>query len=133
MTPPRHLPAPACALALILLLAGCSGGMPQPPARAAATDVEMNAIGLVETAGDFRRAIVGQTLRGNGTEVVIARGGALVGTRAGRPFAGTWEFTRGLFCHSMTGEVRRAEDRTCARAVLHRNRVHLAPVPTADR
>lgn len=123
---PRALPM--LLLAALALLAGCAAPLQRPPETADATDIRRHDLALIERGGDFRREVVGRSFGGDRAEIVIAPGGALIGTYDGRPFAGSWEFRRGLFCHSMTPKVRRAPDRTCARPIIRGDTLLLAPV-----
>lgn len=76
----------------------------------------------------FESAIVGHTLQGDGVDVTVLDGGALVGTHLGAPFVGAWEYRRGLFCTSLSGErIRDAVDRACYRAAVDGRQVTLVP------
>lgn len=76
----------------------------------------------------FETAIVGQTLQGDGVDVTVLDDGALVGTHLGVPFVGSWEYRRGLFCTSLTGDrVDEAPDRTCYRAAVDGRQITLVP------
>ena len=76
----------------------------------------------------FESAIVGHTLQGDGVDVTVLDGGALVGTHLGVPFVGSWEYRRGLFCTSLSGDrVRDAGDRTCYRAAVDGRQITLVP------
>ena len=116
---------------ILLLLAGCAGETVRTPAPAPADAVEVSSAQALESRRAFESAIVGQRLAGDGVEVTVAENGLLIGRRFGQPFAGTWEFRKGVFCHSLSGEaVKRASDRRCLRAAVDGRTVHL--VPTED-
>lgn len=113
-------------IALLGLAACGSGGA--PPDSFSATSTLASDADVIDSKKEFENAVVGHQLRGDGVDVVVAPGGLLVGTQFGTPFSGTWEYRRGLFCHSLTGEVRRAKDRKCFRAAVIGRTVHLVPV-----
>lgn len=111
------------ALGTIWLLSACAA-----PELASTDAVRDDADGL-ERRRTFERAVVGHRLQGDGVDVTVLRDGALVGTHLGVPFVGAWEYRRGLFCTSLTGNaVRDASDRTCYRAAVDGRRVTLAPI-----
>jgi len=114
-------------LIMIWLLSACSS------AEFASTGaVRDDAVGL-ERRRAFERAVVGQKLQGDGVDVTVLEGGALVGTHLGVPFVGAWEYRRGMFCTSLGGgNVRTAPDRSCYRAAVDGRAVTLVPVPVAD-
>ena len=86
----------------------------------------------LDSRREFEEAVVGQELRGDGVEVTVAPGGALIGTHLGNPFLGSWEYRRGLFCVSLTSDnPRKAADRRCFRAAVHGREVILHPVDGA--
>ncbi|QIE41770.1 hypothetical protein [Meridianimarinicoccus aquatilis] len=98
-------------LGMIVLLSAC--GNPDVSSYGSVGETAES----LERRRAFNNAIVGHTLRGEGVDVTVAEGGALVGTHLGVPFVGSWEYRRGLFCTSMRSEdVRRAMDRRCYRA-----------------
>jgi hypothetical protein len=77
----------------------------------------------------FERAVVGHNLQGDGVDVTVLEGGSLVGTHLGVPFVGAWEYRRGVFCTSLSGDdVRDASDRMCYRAAIDGRLVTLVPI-----
>lgn len=110
-------------LSMIWLLSACAA------AQRASTDVVRDDADTLERRRAFERAVVGQNLRGDGVDVTVLKGGALVGTHLGVPFVGSWEYRRGLFCTSLAGDdVRTAQDRACYRAAVDGREVTLAPI-----
>lgn len=116
------------AIAALSTLAAC-GGDPRAPDEAASTETQLYERELIERRRQFREAIVGHKLRGNGFEVTVAPNGALIGTSLGEPFVGSWEYRRDQFCVSLTSQrVRRADDRQCFHAAINGREVILVPV-----
>lgn len=110
-------------LSMIWLLSACTS-----PEVASTDAVQDDAAGL-ERRRAFERAVVGQKLKGDGVDVTVLDGGALVGTRLGVPFVGAWEYRRGVFCTSLSGaDVRTAPDRSCYRAAVDGRKVTLVTV-----
>jgi len=108
---------------MIWLLSACAS-----PELSTTDAVRGNAEDL-ERRRAFERAVVGHRLQGDGVDVTVLDGGALVGTHLGVPFVGAWEYRRGLFCTSLAGEpVRDAADRACYRAAVDGRRVTLVPI-----
>lgn len=111
---------------LAMLPAACGGGIDRGPV--AATETRLYAREGLDSRSDFETAVVGHELRGEGVDVTIAPDGRLIGTHLGRPFVGSWEYRRGLFCISMSqAEVRRADDRMCFQAAVSGREVILVP------
>lgn len=107
---------------MIALLSACAS-----PSRDS-DDSRLGTIAVLERRKAFEEAIVGHTLRGDGIEITIAEGGALVGTSLGQPFVGSWEYRRGLLCTSLLDDdVRDAYDRRCYRAALDGQGIILVP------
>jgi hypothetical protein len=110
-------------LCMIILLSACGQD------RVASDDPQRDAAQALDRKRDFEKAIVGKSFRGEGVDVTVAEGGALVGTHLGQPFVGSWEYRRGLVCTSLSSvDVRKAADRTCYRAAIDRREVILVPV-----
>ena len=115
-------------LLLSVLLAGCGSNALRPPEEASATAVQMNATDHLDGKREFRRAVVGQRLRGDGIDVTVVEDGALVGRQFGQPFVGSWEYVNGAFCTSLRqNDVRNAKDRRCYNAAIHGNEILLSP------
>lgn len=116
---------------MLVLLAACAADPARPPEPAPADSIELSNARALESRRAFEAALVGQRLKGDGFEVTVAENGLLIGRRYGQPFAGTWEFRKGVFCHSLSGQtVKRASDRRCLRTAIDGRTVHL--VPTQD-
>ena len=113
-------------LGIVTLLSACG------PERFASDDQERDTAEALDRKRDFEDAIVGKSFRGEGVDVTVTEGGALVGTHLGYPFVGSWEYRRGLLCTSLSSaEVRKAVDRRCYRAAIDGREVVL--VPMAER
>lgn len=115
----RHLLMGCCT---IWLLSACAS-----PQFSSVDPVRDDADSL-ERRRAFDAAIVGHRLQGDGVDLTVLEDGALVGTHLGVPFVGSWEYRRGLFCTSLSGDkVREAADRTCYRAAVDGRQVTLVP------
>lgn len=117
---------------VVALLAACSKE-PEPPQTFTTVDTQLNASDVLQTRKAFEDAVVGHRLRGDGVDVVVARGGLLVGTQFGNPFTGNWTFRNKMFCYSLTGHPWTSKDRRCLRAAVIGREVHLVPIPDSRR
>ena len=109
------------------LLSACGG--PRAPETFSSEETRLYAEEAIDRRRDFRRAIEGQTLRGDGVDVTVLPDGVLVGTALGRPFVGSWRYRRGTLCTSLSEpDPRRAADRQCYRAAVNGREVTLVPV-----
>ncbi len=110
-------------LSMIWLLSACASP------DFASTDAVRDDADSLERRRAFERAVVGHNLQGDGVDVTVLEGGALVGTHLGVPFVGAWEYRRGEFCTSLAGDdVRDAPDRACYRAAVDGRQVTLVPI-----
>ena len=116
-------------LCVVFVLLSACGDAAHPPETAAADETQLFTRDAIDSRREFREAIIGQELRGEGVDVTVGPEGTLVGTYFGRPFLGGWEYRDDLFCVSLTSiRVRRAEDRKCFHAAVSGRSVLLVPV-----
>lgn len=116
-------------LCVFLVLLSACGDPHQPPEEAGAEETRLYTRDVIDSRKEFRDAIIGQELRGEGVDVTVGPDGVLVGTYFGRPFLGGWDYDDGKLCVSLTTvELRRAEDRKCFHAALSGRSVLLVPV-----
>ena len=120
-------------LCVVLVLLSACGDPHRPPEEAGSQETRLYTRDAIDTRREFRDAIIGQELRGEGVDVTVGADGTLVGTYYGRPVVGGWDYDDGEFCVSLTEvRLRRAEDRKCFHAAVSGRSVLLVPIPAED-
>ena len=115
-------------LCVVCVLLSACAGTPHRPERASAVETRLYSRETIDSRSEFKDAIVGQQLRGEGVDVTVGPNGMLVGTYYGQPFLGGWDYRDGEFCVSLSKvEVRRADDRKCFHAAISGRSVLLVP------
>ena len=81
-------------LCVVLVLLSACGDPHRPPEEAGSQETRLYTRDAIDTRREFRDAIIGQELRGEGVDVTVGADGTLVGTYYGRPFVGGWDYVR---------------------------------------
>ncbi|QDY69433.1 hypothetical protein [Qingshengfaniella alkalisoli] len=113
---------------VFVMLLGCGSYEITQPETSSAVMPEMHGNRTIRTEEQFRRYVVGQTLMSDGVEMTIGADYSVNGRYRGKPFSGSWEFRKGLFCHSATRDVH-SMDRQCFRVTQHEREIMLTLMP----